>query len=165
MVYYTDARLDGPLKLWNEKKERILYAEFKKGKKHGLVCLFEHQRPRLVQEWTSAKLQGEYFVRYGGPSPAVLNATDLSDDEADTFANAKEQLRVLEKELQANEARLKRELAEWARKEDRKAKQQKLAELAPSRHDRAMGRIDDSNAARGAAWESSWRTALNRSGF
>ena len=51
LALYSKGNLHGYLKVWNKKGDRVLYAEYKYGKKDGLVCLFRDGVPWLIEEW------------------------------------------------------------------------------------------------------------------
>ena len=107
VAFYADGKLNGPLRAWTDRKERLFYAEYANGKKNGLVCLFSSQLPWLVQEWDKA-LEHEHLVQYVDQSPKVVSSPDLVGAAAAEFSHAKEQLVELEQKLQDNENEFRR---------------------------------------------------------
>lgn len=163
--FYSKANLDGPLKYWSENGERLLYAEYKNGKKHGVVCLFRHNTPWLLQELEWGDLLGEYVVRYAKGALNPIPVAEMGTDDRAECSEAKEELTALEQKMKQDETQMKQELAEKYRKEDQRIKQERFAKQASARRESQSQRLNAHNAQKSAAGQSLWRQALNGSGF
>lgn len=163
LAFYEDANLHGPLKQWNDKGDRLLYAEYTNGKKNGLLCFFQAGVPSLIQEWDKASIQNEYLVKVAASVLQVVPPGEMSDDESSQHREAKEQLAVLEATMKQDEADMKKDLADWFRKEDQRARQERFAAGAADRRAAASDRVRAHNSEKAGAWETNWRHALNRS--
>ena len=133
IAFYADHKLQGSVQIWTDQKERLFYAEYKNGDAQGLVCLFRGRLPWLVQEWNRATLEHEYLVQCVGQSPTVLPTADVAGSEAAELVRARQRLTDLQDKIESDEREFKRKLADWLRKEDQKAKQRRIPQMAPAR--------------------------------
>ena len=127
LAYYNEGKLHGPLRVWTDQQERLLYAEYLNGKKNGLICFFQAGMPWLIQEWEKASLAHQYLVQYVDQSPTVTAVSQLTGADAEEFTEAKRQLTDLEKTLSSHESDFRKRAADWIRKEQREAKQSQNA--------------------------------------
>lgn len=149
LAFYRRANLNGPMKQWNENGECLLYADYKYGRKHGLLCLFQAGSPWLIQEWDKGNVQNEYLVKFSELMPkAQMNA-----EESEEYRKAITELALLEAMLKENETELKRNLAKWYRKEHERIKRERQTKLAPDKLRRQLDRISELNRARAAGFE------------
>lgn len=160
---YLAGELKGPLRLWDEQQRRILYAEFKRDKRNGLLCFFREGKPWLIQEWSMDAIQDEYLVKYSAGTATVVPGAKAQGKDAEDFTAAKEKLDELEKQLWENEAQLKRGLAKWYRAESERIRRERFASQAPVRRDNAQRRDLARQAQQAAEAEAFWRTVLMRS--
>lgn len=170
LVFYKDGRRNGVLKQWRDIGDqaffdRLLYAEYLNGKKHGLVCLFRVGLPWLIQEWDKDMPQREYLVKHIAGAPTTIPEGEMSPDQIVEHRAAKKQLAAMEEEMTENEARVKRQLSEWSRKEVERARSERARELSSKRTAAISARVADRNAQSAAKFEAIWRLALGRSGF
>ena len=87
LANYAMSDRDGTVRLWEENKHRLLYAEYKRDKKHGTVCLFRDDLPWFIQEYDMDDLTAEYLVRWKeGTSEAIPRAKLASEDLRETAA-------------------------------------------------------------------------------
>jgi hypothetical protein len=122
VAFYAEGRLNGPVRMWTDQKEKQLYSEYKSGNKNGLTCLYIEKLPRLIQEWDAASMQQEYFVRLIDGQAILTQPSALSGDDAEEYAKAKDQLSAIEQRMHDNEIAFKRNLVDWYRKEIKKTK-------------------------------------------
>lgn len=116
---YVDGALNDVLCVWDENRDRLLYAKYTKNKKDGLYCLFQRQLPWLVQEWSKGALQHEYLVKYVGDKSDLLDTAKLQEgtDDETAYGQARQQLDDLQKRLLRDENDLKQRVREDFRKE------------------------------------------------
>ena len=163
-AFYAEGRLHGPVRIWTEQKERLLYAEYKNGNKHGLICLYRERAPWLLQEWDNAKLEAEYLVSYAGATPTVLPSSNLAE-HTDDLAAAQRQIEDLEENIRREQNKIKADAADWTRKEDKKIKQRRIAELASGRYQPTTHTNGEANTAAASKLEMRWRAALHNSKY
>jgi hypothetical protein len=164
LALYSKGSLNGSLKQWDETGQRLLYADFKNGRKHGLICLFRDGMPWLVQEWDKGDAEGEYLVQWHDDGPSIISSAKMSVDEKQEHSTALAKLDALQKAMNRSEGKLKRELADWFRKEDELAKQKRFVAGASDRRARERARSAahaEQAALTNRAW---WRAVLNQSG-
>ncbi|MCD4728197.1 MAG: trypsin-like peptidase domain-containing protein [Pirellulales bacterium] len=158
LAFYKRAKLNGPMKRWKENGERILYVDYKYGRKHGLLCLFQAGSPWLIQEWDKGNIQNKYLVKFSELVPkAQMNA-----EESEEYGKAITELALLEAMLKENEAELKKTLAKWYRKEHERIKRERQTELAPGKLSRQLDRISKLNSARATGFEEKRRRIDSR---
>ncbi len=158
IAFYSEGRLNGPVRTWTDEKQRLLYAEYRNGDKQGLVCLYRQEKPWLVQEWDRAKLQREYLVSCDSESPAVLSSVDIQGNRAE-LADALGQLNDLEEEMRLEHSRIRSEISRWASREDRRVKQRRLTQHGAGHRSPA----EATDAMRARELEGQWQAALDRS--
>ena len=119
LVFYAKAARHGTLRIWNENGQRVLYAEYKNGKNNGLVYLFREGVPWLIKEFDKGVAQSEYLIKIDGDGFRILTDDEMrKEDFMKGMVDAISQLGALEETLNENEATVKRELADWFRKEE-----------------------------------------------
>ena len=69
---YSKGLVDGCVKLWDQDGKQVLYAEYQRGKKHGLLCFFQDGIPWLIQECDKGKPQDEYLVKWTENGPHLF---------------------------------------------------------------------------------------------
>jgi hypothetical protein len=163
LAFYANANRHGPLKQWNDAGERLVYMDFKNGRKHGMVCLFQAGVPWLIQEFDRGNRQSEHLVRTVNGALRVLTEAEMNGETKADREKAAEQLLALEAKLKESETKLRSEMADWYRKEDQRLKRERFSELAPARHEAAMRRIEEHSASSGIG--AMWQSALRRSGL
>jgi antitoxin component YwqK of YwqJK toxin-antitoxin module len=131
---YVDGELNGVLRVWNEDKERLLYAEYRKNNRDGLVCLWRKNWPWLVQEWSKGALKHENLVKDVDEKPVVLDAAKPGEAEDEEFAQARQQLRELQKSLSRNTDEVKQKARDQFKKEEQKSKATKANPLPGTRN-------------------------------
>jgi hypothetical protein len=160
VAQYSTGLLHGALRLWEENKQRLLYAEYTKGEKHGVTCLFKKGKPWLVQEWTKGELRQQYLVKFLDQTPLVVPQVHLAGQQTQDFAEAVKRLDQLGAEILKGQE----DLLAWLKTEDDRLRKDKVAQLGARRGAAARGltRRQWENA---ATFESSWRAALAGCGF
>ena len=155
---YSEGLRDGCIKLWDDKRRQILYAEYrrvrKRDEKQGIACLFQDGIPWFVQVCDKGKPQYEYLVKWTQAGPLPRSAGQLRGDEIAEMSKASRQLADLEHEMKHNETQIQRKLANYIAGI---SSQGKLAST--------LERIHRNGAARSAEANAFWRSALSRSGF
>ena len=96
---YTANSLDGPLRVWEKNKQRLLYAEYKRGKKQGVSCLFRDGLPWFVQDCDKDQVKSRYLVKFTGVTPVVRPDKGLSDPEKKELESAEQKLAELEEQM------------------------------------------------------------------
>jgi hypothetical protein len=162
---YHESLRDGLLRRWDVNKQRLLYAEYARGNKNGLVCLFRDGMPWLIEEWKSGRMGGQYLVKWSEGSPSVVPRAALQGDDAKEFASAQKRLYELEAAIDREETELKQELREWYREEEQSARWAKAAKMSVKRQQAMSKRIRARGAAGAAAARNAWQGALRRAGF
>ena len=163
LAFYADGRLNGPVRAWTDSKERLFYAEYKSGGKHGLVCLFQGRLPWLVQEWDKAALEKEYLIKYVDRSPEVLSSSDLVGDDLSEFARVRNSCSALEDKLLRGENEIKCSIVDSARKEEKMSKQPKAPPGPQPRSNAGASKVAFVAAPKAPNIETAWRDALRRS--
>jgi len=161
LANYRESDRDGPLRSWDEQKQRHVYAQYTKGRKNGLVCLFRHDLPWLAQEWKANQLVAEYLVKPAvqGLNPVLAGTLDAED--AKELARAHAQLAETEAEMKKGEVELKKAL----REEEKDVRRQRAAITGVRKRQSMLGRANAKGAARGASIGNMWKSALRGSGL
>ena len=159
--HYYSSRPDGPLRVWDENGRYRLYAERVRGRKRGLVCLFEGGLPRLIQEWEGDKLLREFLIEFTGDTPVVTAKEKLDPERLRSFLAAHTELAELEEDLAQQEKELKKELAD----EVASLKQKLAAERSVMGRKAISAAIKKRNQAKDAAAGAFWRRALQGTGL
>ena len=153
---YKQGQRDGPVRQWNKKGERVLYANCKFGRNNGLTCLFQENMPWLVQEWRTGKAQGEYLVQWERSVGRIISDNQMNDDERKENARAASELANLQKQLNENERTWKSTVKEWYREEDKRQKAALRPALAARQRDafrrESAARADEAARNVDAAW-------------
>jgi S1-C subfamily serine protease/antitoxin component YwqK of YwqJK toxin-antitoxin module len=138
--YYLSDR-NGSLLVLDESQAKLLYAEYKRGNRDGVLCFFQNDRPRVVQEWDKEKLIAEYIVSWTGAGPKVVSKNECRDSALGTeLTDALTQLADLEAQIEVGEDELKKELREWYQEETLRLKRAAAARLGPRRRQGIIGR-------------------------
>jgi hypothetical protein len=165
LALYKDARLHGPLRQWSKNGERILYADYKCGRKDGLLCFFQKGKPRLIQEWTTGRVQSESLVKWKQGSPYALPKAQFTENDIAESSRASEELDELEEMLRQDETQLKQKLVKLYEKTHARTKQKRASQGAAGKQAAQRNRIPADNAPRAAESEAFWRGALRNAGF
>jgi hypothetical protein len=163
LAVYAKGRLNGPLKTWDEVGRRVLYAEYTAGRRDGLLCFFRDGAPWLVQEWDGDQARNEYLVQWQDAGPRIVPRAKMTKAEHEERIDAMEKLAALQAAMGRTESQLKRDLAEWFRKQDHEAKQKKFVAGAGDRRDRERQRSAE-RAVKAEASARAWRESLRRAG-
>ena len=115
-AFYNDALKQGPLRYWEEKHVRVLFANYKGGKKDGVLCFFEQGAPRLVQEWKRDKLSAEYLVRVANGAFVAGKSDSLGGADRKALEKTKYELGRVEAKIAENEQMIKREMGSSLKK-------------------------------------------------
>jgi hypothetical protein len=113
---YPGCVRDGAFRVWDESGQMLFYGQYKGGKKHGTVCLFNDGQPWLVQQWKSDELQGQTVV-----NPAIGSEKD-----------AEQAMEATEETLRDSEVELRRNLHEWATDGIERVRQENVAFMKPA---------------------------------
>jgi len=165
LVNYSMSDRDGTIRLWEENKRRLLYAETKRGKMHGAVCLFRDDLPWFVQEYDMGDLTAEYLVKWKDGTSEVLPRDKLTSDDLRETAAARTRLTELEAEMDRNEARVKKALREWFQEKDKEVKQKRVAKQSSTRREEQRKKQQTAQKNFQKRGESAWRNALRAAGL
>jgi len=163
LANYHEGQLTGPLRLWDEHQKRILFAEFKSDKKHGLVCFFREGRPWLIQKCVFGVVKEQYLVRHQEGAPTATPVSQLRGEDSKEATEAEERLADLEKDLSENEAQLKRGLTQWYRDETERLRRERFISGASQRREAGRQREAMRRMEQAAEVEGFWRSVLMRS--
>jgi antitoxin component YwqK of YwqJK toxin-antitoxin module len=161
LANYAMSDREGPLRRWEENKKRLLYAEYKRDKKHGAVCLFREDLPWFVQDYDMGEVTAEYLVKWKDGAAEAVPREKLASDDLRETATARTRLTELEANLERNEAEVKKALREWFWEKDKEIKQKRVAKQSGARRDeqRKKQQQGQKNV------QAYWRNALRSAGF
>jgi len=163
--YDSLSRIHGMVRVFDEDGYPQLYAQYAQGKKSGMVCLFRHNVPYLIQRWDKGTLMGEYFVISASEGPKAISAGDLAAEDAEKHRKSAEELLALESRMDDQEQETRKELKAWWREQELEARQKRVRELNPQRRRAGLDRIRARYAEDGSAMQRMWQGALRRSGL
>ena len=121
LATYPDAVRQGAFRVWDESGRMLLYVQYKDGKKHGVVCLFQTGKPWFIQEWKAGELTGETLVRAAGGS---------SDDAKKALAGTEDMLQESDRDLRKN-------LRQWVQETTQDIREQNVDAMKPVHEARA----------------------------
>ncbi len=146
MVYanYIDGLLDGMLKTWNEKGERVYWCQYEKGVRHGFCCYFKNNQLRLLLEIDRNTIIGVHLCANGALQKSFASAAKAADDvEAQKLLD---EVDDLEAEIKTNEIAFKKQIKE----EDARLRHEKSGMMSPQKRaaiqDRLNQRVIESQA-------------------
>jgi hypothetical protein len=148
---YSNDRLQGWVELWDEGGKPILYAEYQRGRKHGVLCYFQNGIPRLIQEWEKDKRKSKYFVKWMTNGPRTLLANQLTGGDTDNMNRAGVELAELDRNMRKNEKELKKNLKNWV-----------ASGAIQWRRRHSLDKIHANSAAKAADMDGYWRSVLKR---
>ena len=159
LANYHMAARDGWIRVWNENMERLYFAEYKRGKKHGLTCLFRDDLPWYVQQYEKGDLVGAYLVTQKSNPLEAIREQDLTPDGAKECALARNKSSELESQMDQGEVKLKKSVREWFLEADKDIKQARAAAQGTQGRQAIIERQNARGAARGAAFRDLHRAA------
>jgi S1-C subfamily serine protease len=159
---YHEGDLDGDLHLWEKNRDRLLFAQYKRGRKNGFVCLFEAGSPRLVQEWKTGKLLSEHLVSFDGSQAVLASTADLVPRPVE-LESLIARLANLESEMETGEQQIKRSVMSAYRKMEKEFRAALAARLSARNRDEIIGRQQARDSANAAKVRNMWRASLNLS--
>lgn len=162
LANYHMAQLDGQLRMWDEDGRRLLFREYSRDRKNGLVCLFSKGLPWLIQEWDKNSFVAEYLIEFTGRVPSVVPKKDLGPEKLKELVGARKRLYELEAELRKREVEIKKRLVVWYREEDRRIKQKRAAIRGPAVRRDITDRVNARRAAREAYLRALRRASTRR---
>ena len=102
LAIYVQGSLSGPLRLWDEDGNMVLYSEYVSGKRTGLTVAFKENKPALAQTWNDGRLMKEYLIDGN-------TATPLDDStESEDLDGIHKQVKELTAQIAQNGTRLKK---------------------------------------------------------
>ncbi|MCE5267965.1 MAG: hypothetical protein LLG00_08775 [Planctomycetaceae bacterium] len=143
LAQYKDGELDGPRKRWAEDGTRLFYAEYKRGKKDGVLCLFQKGRPRWIEEWkwqSQKAPQNEYLVKVASDGFRLVPANQATSDEKEEMQKARQEAFDAQRDLTTSEMQLKQETRKKFAEELERRKHKELTKQAPARLQRQLDR-------------------------
>jgi hypothetical protein len=142
LANYEMSEREGPLRHWDEEKRRLLYADYKHDKKHGLVCLFHEDWPWFIQECDTGNVSAEYLVKWNEGKAEVLARDRLQPDDLREMVTARTTLTKLESQLAKSESELKKSLRDWFQEKDKEIKRQRVTRQSAARRDEQRKKED-----------------------
>lgn len=159
LASYAMSDRDGPLRRWETDKKRLLYAEYKRDKKHGAVCLFREDLPWFVQEYDMGEVKAEYLVKWKDGAAEATARDRLAPEDLRETAAARSRLADLETALERTEDDVKKSLREWYWEKDKETKQKRVAKQAGARRDDQRKKQQQSQKNVQAYWRNALRSA------
>ncbi len=158
---YKDGDLDGPLRLYDDSGELVLYAEYKSGRANGLRILLGHEWPLLVQQWKGGTL-GDQCVIVGD---WAISPNSLAADVA-AMPLAREDLRArIDRSVGRAveiETELRRSVRQWFL-DVVDAKRKGIARArGPAIRNSIVREAEEISAANAAAFDQSWRQMMQQ---
>ncbi len=139
---YDDGRRDGVLATWNEAGQRVLFANYFKGRRHGLSCIFDDGSLRLVLECEADRVESVHLVIGGKLSKSFSSEPDAAQD-LDGKACLDEYDKVTE-DIDKNE----RDFRKAVRDEDERLRKERVAMLNPAKRQAIQNRVNKRSADR-----------------
>lgn len=137
LAEYSNNQLTGGLRIWDENKNRLLYSQYKRGKRQGITCLFDDGYPWLVQEYDQGTAGSEYYVDFKSGTARLVVKNDITcRDEKLDYADALEKLTSLDEVLSGGEKQLRKAIQD----DINAAVQATRARLRYNANDRVAGR-------------------------
>jgi antitoxin component YwqK of YwqJK toxin-antitoxin module len=107
-VVYADGALDGMLKLWSEKGERVYWCQYEKGARNGFCCYFKDNVMQLILEIDHDAITGIHLCANGGVKKSYSSTEQASADKA--AQKLLDEVDGLETEIKLNEGLFKKEV-------------------------------------------------------
>ena len=107
LASFKNSKRDGPLYCWNEHGQICHYCDWVNGKKQGLACLFNDEKPILVQEWKADELITQYQVEYQNVNDLAPSLKSVPLD-SQTVKPLEKQIATLEHKLDEQDINLRR---------------------------------------------------------
>ena len=137
LAFYDNGQLTGPLKQWNKDGEPSCTQNTIT--ESATACSASSRTACLGSSNTGTKRTCK--TNGSSPGPAAFHESRLSPDSMPTrtpkAASAVAKLCSIQEEIKRNEPVLKQKLRDWYHKEDQRIKQQRIAQGANDRYDRA----------------------------
>jgi hypothetical protein len=158
--YDKCSKLDGHFHLRDKQGRIVLYAEYRRGLKHGIWCLFREDQFWLIQEWARNMLSANYLVKFDNGRQTLIRETESNDKDREQIAAATKQISEIEAEMARGEKQLKRELKEWYRQEDLRLRKELARQLSSKKRPASIGSTNEKRAKDAAALDALWKNAL-----
>ncbi|MEN6449922.1 MAG: hypothetical protein ABFC96_05460 [Thermoguttaceae bacterium] len=113
LSHYREGELDGVRQHWNEDGKRLFYAEYKRGRKDGVLCLFRQGMPWRIEEWTSREQKKpvtEYLVMRISEGVRLVPRSEWNNDDLAQMEKEKRESMAVVAQLVAIEVQLKGEI-------------------------------------------------------
>ena len=162
--YATNER-EGPVRLWEESKKRLLYADYKGDKPTGLVCLFRDDLPWFVQEYDRSDVPTEYLVKWSGGKAEAIPHNRLPPEDLRQTAAARDKIRELESDLQQSDEGLKQALRDLMRDKIKAARLKRAAKPTSARREELHKKQPTATKPPQKNDKNPWRVALRASGI
>jgi len=105
---YSDGALDGMLKTWNEKGDRIYWCQYEKGVRNGYCCFFQDNSLRMILEIDNDKISGIHLCANGERKKSFTSIEQASADKV--AQKLLDEVDGLESELKVNEGVFKQQV-------------------------------------------------------
>jgi hypothetical protein len=165
LANYEMSQREGPLRRWEESKKRLLYAEYKRDKQTGLICLFRDDLPWFVQEYDRSDVPTEYLVKWSGGKGEAIPHNRLPPEDLRETAAARDKIRDLESELQRSEDGLKQALRDLMREKIKEARRKRAAKPTSARKEELHKKQPAAQKPPHKNEKNPWRVALRATGL
>ncbi len=122
---YADGAIDGIIKLWNEKGERIYYCQYEKGVRNGFCCYFKDNALQMILEIDHDTINGIHLCAGGDLKKSFSSVEQASADKV--AQKLLDEVDGLETELKLNEGLFKKQVKD----ELQRLKQEKMGIMTP----------------------------------
>ena len=156
LANFKDSKRSGPLHHWNKYGQMIYYSEWVNGNKQGISCLFEEEKPVLVQEWKADKILCQYKISYANNTiPKIQKVASNSKDTKKYI----DKINKLEQELDCADDSLRKNFSHDFREISKEIRLKRAAELAPQKRELALQREKTRQLQNQAAEAAFWKHA------
>ena len=107
-VVYADGAIDGILKLWNEKGERVYWCQYEKGARNGFCCYFKDNVMQMILEVDHDAVTGIHLCANGEVKKSFSSTEQASADKVSQ--KLLDEVDGLETEMKLNEGLFKKEV-------------------------------------------------------
>ena len=132
---YADGAIDGIVKLWNEKGERIYWCQYDKGVRNGFCCYFKDNAMQMILEIDHDAINGVHLCANGEIKKSFTSVEQASADKV--AQKLLDEVDGLETELKLNEGVFKQQVKD----ELQSLRQEKMGIMTPQKRAAIQERI------------------------
>jgi hypothetical protein len=133
---YADGAIDGIVKLWNEKGERMYWCQYEKGARNGFCCYFKDNAMQMILEIDHDAINGVHLCGNGDLKKSFSSMEQASADKI--AQKLLDEVDGLETELKLNEGVFKRQVKD----ELQRLRQEKVGLITPKKRADIQERVN-----------------------